>query len=316
MALHQAANAVHAAGGEASVMYIKHQSRQNAWSIKRDSDSIVSTLGFIRRNRVDKRLVDLKSPTTLEVSVNDHFVVPESMPTLAYALIEMGCPNVYFWWLSVDNFPLSDAKLLSTQTIMRTCVHLCQSHYASDYVMKNGGSQTLMLSDVTEIEEQGLEDNPNERRYDFAYLPNKAQGAEGLIRSLDAKYLGIPLQKMSRAEMAATLRNTKIFVDFGHHPGKDRVPREAVICGALPIIRREGAAGFFEDVPVPDALLVDTEAFFNFDTFEKRFSQVHSELTVWRGKLAGYRAWISQEDQRFEDEIKDMIAFARKRDAP
>lgn len=32
--------------------------------------------------------------------------------------------------------------------------------------------------------------------------------------------------------MILTMRKAKVYIDFGFHPGKDRIPREAVMCGA------------------------------------------------------------------------------------
>ena len=38
------------------------------------------------------------------------------------------------------------------------------------------------------------------------------------------------------------LNQSKFFIDFGHHPGRDRIPREAVSQGSKVLIMKEGAA--------------------------------------------------------------------------
>jgi hypothetical protein len=41
-----------------------------------------------------------------------------------------------------------------------------------------------------------------------------------------------------------------VYIDFGHHPGRDRIPRESAILGNCVITNWGGAAGFFNDIPV------------------------------------------------------------------
>jgi hypothetical protein len=52
--------------------------------------------------------------------------------------------------------------------------------------------------------------------------------------------------------MRNTLARSKVYLDFGHHPGKDRIPREAAISGCCVLTNREGAAGNDRDIPIPD----------------------------------------------------------------
>jgi disulfide oxidoreductase YuzD len=45
-------------------------------------------------------------------------------------------------------------------------------------------------------------------------------------------------------------RLAKIYIDFGHHPGKDRIPREMAACGCIVITGNEGTSASDVDVPV------------------------------------------------------------------
>ena len=42
------------------------------------------------------------------------------------------------------------------------------------------------------------------------------------------------------------------YIDFGPHPGMDRLPREAALAGCIVLTNREGAANFAKDVPLPE----------------------------------------------------------------
>ena len=55
----------------------------------------------------------------------------------------------------------------------------------------------------------------------------------------------IPLINLTEEDMIAYMHLAKVYVDFGNHPGKDRIPREAAICGCCVITNREGSAAYW-----------------------------------------------------------------------
>ena len=64
---------------------------------------------------------------------------------------------------------------------------------------------------------------------------------------------------MSRAEVRKALCTVKVYADFGSHPGRDRMPREAALCGACVLTNRRGSANFAEDVPLPTLYKLDQD---------------------------------------------------------
>jgi hypothetical protein len=48
-----------------------------------------------------------------------------------------------------------------------------------------------------------------------------------------------------------------MYVDFGHHPGMDRIPREAAACGCLVLVGERGSASYFKDVPLTAEYKID-----------------------------------------------------------
>jgi hypothetical protein len=175
------------------------------------------------------------------------------------------------WWLSVDNY----LKALGSFTSIRglrskakyalglgqvgleelrglDITHLAQSRYAELFLEENGFGRIERLSDYLNrcfIESAGT---PSVKRDQVAYNPKK-----GVAFTLDLKAQArdiafVPLEKMTPAEVARTLRESKVYIDFGKHPGKDRIPREAAISGCCVITGRAGAAANPEDVPIPE----------------------------------------------------------------
>ena len=48
-----------------------------------------------------------------------------------------------------------------------------------------------------------------------------------------------------------------IYIDFGEHPGKDRIPREAALRNLIVITNRNGAAVNNIDVPIDNMFKID-----------------------------------------------------------
>jgi len=305
LAIHQAAAKIKAHGGDVGIMYLKNRKRQQAFEA--NGNQITSTISFLNRLKINDQLKTFGFPTRETFSINDHFIVPETMPAIAYQLLRVGCKNVSIWWLSVDNFPLGELHTLQTQRLLRDCTHFCQSEYAANFVRRHGASAVLMLSDEIDLSINKRLPSTQERANDLCFLPNKATGADQLLECLSEKFSLIRLENMSRRQITETLLNTKIFLDLGHHPGKDRVPREAALCGAIPVIRAEGAACFEQDVPLPTALLVETEAYFNGPKFVSRLQEILNKADEYNDILAAYRIKIKQEKEIFTSEIQTLI---------
>lgn len=338
MALHQAARTMTDLGGDAKVMYLGlDEVARDPAILTREADMVCVSRqappkpkfrhrlkNRLRRGlkrqppvrplgpEVDARLLKFGVEAVTKMPANSHFVVPEIWPELADRLLQLGCKNVYFWWLSVDNFPLTQMQQLFTRRVIRESRNLCQSEYAARFARAQGGVSVSMLSDFIEFEEVQNPKPVSDRTYDIAYLPNKARGAEALLRNLETKFKVIALQNMPREQVASVLSDTRIFLDFGAHPGKDRVPREAALCGCIPVVRKEGAACFPEDVPLPNDLLIETSQFFEPDALVQKLQRILSESPQFEPALRDYRAAIRQEKAVFEREIRDLISAARQ----
>lgn len=56
----------------------------------------------------------------------------------------------------------------------------------------------------------------------------------------------IPIENMTTQQVKSLLGNSKVYVDFGNHPGKDRFPREAAIMGCCVITGKRGVQSFIK----------------------------------------------------------------------
>lgn len=265
-------------------------------------------------------------------------VVPEDTPMLLRG-VTRAAP--FLWWLSVDNSTrfrderklLNRAVLgpvaasqrvksgaaarwhavqrrLSGETALLGRVHhLAQSEYAWSYLFSRLGVLPSKLTDYTLLDEHV----PAAARPDdasIAYNPTKS--AELMARMQDrfpeARY--VPLQGLSRSELLETLSDTTVYLDLGHHPGKDRLPREAAVCGAVTLVARRGAGAFFEDVPLPAEHKIDPTG----DAVGNAIAAVRTvfaDPSANRRKQDGYRAVIAAERDAFDAEVRRIFLLGQ-----
>jgi hypothetical protein len=116
---------------------------------------------------------------------------------------------------------------------------------------------------------------------------------------------------MPREEVIKLLQKAKVYIDFGHHPGKDRLPREAAILGCCVITGKRGSAKFFEDVPIPDEYkFEDKEESIPeiidkikdcFENYEERYKDFEY-----------YRQFIKNEPQKFIEDLRKIFVKVEK----
>lgn len=221
-ALHQLCDAINRQGGVARMVYIDY-----------GAEKIVKA-----STPIPYRIYCTRSVTEVVDSERNIIIVPEIWPHLFahYNKIQKAV-----WWLSV-NYKRSD-DIFSDKQIK----HLYQSVYAKHFLLSNGIEQPLPLYDYLNIPHNKQN---NRKASQVCYNPKKGFEVTNRIIQRLPNVSFIALQGLSKKEMAGVLSDSKIYIDFGTHPGKDRIPREAAIMGAVVITGTNGSAAFFEDLPI------------------------------------------------------------------
>ena len=149
------------------------------------------------------------------------------------------------WWLSVDNNQ-GKFKNFSNSNI----IHFYQSFYALDFLQKNGVEKYLPLFDYISAKYTESEYNVSAKRNIVCYNPVKGLEITNQIISLNPDIEFVPIVSMEESQIIDTLKTSKVYIDFGHHPGRDRIPRESAILGNCIITNSKGSAGFYNDIPI------------------------------------------------------------------
>ena len=216
------------------------------------------------------------------------------------------------WWMSVDNYIKSTNESNLDELASEIMLHLYQSFYSKEYVeRKIQGAKGMFLSDYIN-EQHGQFLYPAEYRQDIAlFNPQKGfQNIEPLIEKADwIKW--IPLIGMDREKMILMMQSGKIYVDFGNHPGKDRIPREAAANGCCVITNREGSAAFYDYVPIPDKYKFENTAD-SLDDINSLMHDICDNFKAHQIEFESYRNMIKSEKKKFDDAVIEFVDFLKK----
>lgn len=206
------------------------------------------------------------------------------------------------WWLSVDFHEALQEKFDFEHPPSNGVTHFVQSAYAASFLRGKGISDVYYLTDYLHAEYL----RKYRRRYKsdvVLYTPVKgAQYYIDRLMAADDSIQWLALSGMIRKKHAQVMRDSKVYVDFGSHPGKDRQPREAAVNGCCVIVGRAGAACFEQDMPIPDAYKFDLQSLDD----DKILAVIRSCLFDYETRKCdfdGYAAIVRCDEQRFEDEV-------------
>lgn len=239
-------------------------------------------------------------------------IVPEAIASWIEGVEK--CKKV-LWWMSVDNF-WSNLALWGgdfKQLQNKVNVHLVQSQYAYQHLLEKGipNEKIVWVSDYIG-ENYGKFSMPSEFRQNIVlYNPRKGFGdLEPLIKRMNwVKWM--PLINLSEEQMIMLMGVAKVYIDFGKHPGKDRIPREAVSCGCCVITNRKGSAAFYEDVPISDYYKID-DVPTEYDRAEKLIRDICDNYVQHNSQFDEYRKFVAAEKSKFSDDVKNFINIMEK----
>ena len=139
-----------------------------------------------------------------------------------------------------------------------------------------------------------------------AFNPKKGLEVTRFLAAIAPNINWQPIQNMTPEQVQSLLAKSKVYVDFGYHPGKDRIPREAAISGCVVITGKRGSAGNDIDINIP--------AEFKFDETEadlrraiEKINEVFADFKTAYDKQADYRAKISAEEKIFEQDVANAF---------
>ncbi|MGL4287791.1 MAG: hypothetical protein ACRCVA_15700 [Phreatobacter sp.] len=262
------------------------------------------------------RIYDIPTLTAVDPADGDCIVVPE---TMVRQLPLWSPAERYIWWLSFDFFQSRHRgkaeRILANlykETLIRCLTrlgtkHLFQSHYARSR-LRNRGMSGELLSDYLSIAPSL--DGAEPRQGLILYNPKKGMEITGRLQRQWPDLTFLPIVDMTRQQVEDAFRRAKIYIDFGEHPGKDRLPREAALMGTVVVVGVRGAAAFDEDVTLPRAYKLDIDAQLPA-RFRGLVDDILSNFGAHQDAQRPYREIIAAERAVFAQQVRDVFFVSR-----
>lgn len=277
-------------------------------------------------------------------SIKDHpenyIIIPEIRTHLINTFRKT---NKIIWWLSVDNFigsiyktnqkeyerinQLPLLKKVYTKLLRRVGIikkfnpysqkylyndgiklHTYQSEFAREFLKDNKLDPVLPLSDYLNSTFISNADKKTEKENIILYNPVKGfEVTQHLIKNFP-EYRWIALQGFTPEQMNEMLKKSKIYIDFGNHPGKDRIPREAAINDCIVITNTVGAANNNIDIPI-ESKYKFKNVIENQYEFKNLVDDIFENYNGHHKKFLKYRDKIKNEENIFDEEVLDLYHF-------
>ena len=229
--------------------------------------------------------------------------------------------RVAIWWLSVDNYfrgcgeswvkdSFAKVKTLFRDRLplicLRQCLHFTQSAYARNFLSR-AFIPSMMLTDYLNLIHLKAKDGSIcPKNNIIAYNPKKGASKTKAIIAANLNVNFVPIQGMTRDEVLTLLSTAKIYMDFGHHPGKDRLPREAAMAGCCIITGIQGSARNDEDVPIPSVYKLDDDCIPG-GGFRSLVESIFNDFEQHNANFKEYRATIRNEPTAFRHQLDDIF---------
>jgi len=250
-------------------------------------------------------------------SENSFVIAPETNTNMLKPLKKV---QKVIWWMSVDNYfdkflksrrnkVLNIMGLLKLNIDRTDLLHFVQSQYAYEFLLNRGidKNRIYYLSDYLNdiFIRNAVLSNVEKENY-VLYNPKKGYEFTRKIIEAAPHIQWKPLENLSPEEMLQWLKKSKVYIDFGNHPGKDRIPREAAICGCCVITGKKGSAKNNEDVKIPEGYKFDG-IYANIPNIIDKINNVLDDYDKYTCQFDEYRQIILNEENRFDKDVYETF---------
>jgi hypothetical protein len=123
----------------------------------------------------------------------------------------------------------------------------------------------------------------------------------------------IPITNLTREQLSDIISVSKVYIDFGEHPGKDRIPRECAVGGCVVIVGTQNSGGNHIDVPIDQKFEYNIkDNSYDYHEIANFIEDAICNYSYFFDIQKNYRDIIRKEKQTFFDEIKYMIELQKK----
>lgn len=254
--------------------------------------------------------------------------------------------TIALWWLSVDNFFGCSTHYLSVVDYLKhkpelfvrslkakiyylkdgynfiknnttleklqklEAINLCQSYYAENFLQYHRFRNVQNLFDYINSEFVVKENNAI-REDIILYNPKKGFEFVKMLMVKLPQFKWKAIENMTYKEIANLMGKAKVYIDFGNHPGRDKIPREAVSAGLCVLTGNRGSAFFKGDIPINDEFRFDEQKF-DLAIFEKVINNIFLDYEGEYKKFGDYIDTVAKAKETFNLQVDELIAYSEK----
>jgi hypothetical protein len=281
-----------------------------------------------------------------QLTKRDILIVPETQVKIPEKILKSVNPKIVLWWLSVDNcnftkswkleqktFPIGrhlwkyrkDRKspaqsiyLLLRSLLINTkdntlisieiekCSHLTQSEYARLFLKEQLSQESIMVSDYIYAPVNSHPHSVIGTKNIISYNGNKGNLFVECLFRLLPEFEFIAIKNMNHGQALEILQNSALYLDFGHFPGKDRLPREAILQRTPVLLANRGAARNELDFRIPRDYKIDLDSISPISVAEMIRAMVETRSETLRDQQIFYEDCIKSES-KFRNEVKTFL---------
>lgn len=258
----------------------------------------------------------------------DLIIFPEIVTTYA---LKVQHAQAAIWWMSVNNFTcvrygrpwrdkiryfkylLKGLRPWGGIKSLKHLRHFAQSHYALDFLAAHDIQADLLSDPIPVYTTSGYQAELAKklplanRRNRILYNPHKGANITRKLMQTFPHWQFMPLVGYGREQLAEIFIGSRLYIDFGHHPGKDRLPREAAIHGCCVITGIYGSAANALDVPINSGYKLDDKD----PRFTRKFAlivqRIFDDFAVCTKDFEIYRRTIALEQTEFDRQMANAF---------
>lgn len=208
--------------------------------------------------------------------------------------------------ISIEKLNLKKKKLNKDSLLKYASFFMTNAYRGVEWLKSEEISPVYYLSEYLNESFLKIETDIFKKEDIVAYNPKKGFPFTRKIMKYAAQIKFIPIINMSREEVMKILQRAKVYIDFGNHSGKDRLPREAVILSCCVIAGKRGSAVFYEDVPIPEEYKFEDKKE-NIPAIIQKIKDCFENFEDRYKDFEHYRRIIKQEPQKFIEDLKNIF---------
>lgn len=184
------------------------------------------------------------------------------------------------------------------------CYHLAQAPWIEKTLLE-WGATSYLLGDYISNEYSSVR-KENKIDFSIAYFPRKGGSLAQKFIEKNEDYNYIRLENLSVDEMIIALDRSKIYIDFGFFPGRDRVPREALLRDCVIFIHNIGCAADYDSFPIDNYFRFSDQDVID-GTLSKKIEETFVNYEKMQSMQSSMQKSVAGELSLFKERVKDIF---------